>query len=391
MILEKTYDIDIPKQNIIVICLTEECNLSCKYCYMLKKNNFNKMDFYTATQIVDFVLKNKKIFNKDKVIFDFIGGEPFLAIDLLDKVTDYIKKEMNKQQHPWNKNYIIRILTNGINYSQREVQEYIKKNKDHLIVGFSIDGNKEKHNLQRVFKNGKGSYDAVIKNVPLWLSQFPNSYAKATFSHEDLPLLKDSIISLWNLGIKDISANIVFENVWSQNDPIIFEKQLCDIADYIIENAIYKEDRYNLKFFNPNLCKPLNTSLLEKPYCPAGIDEFAFDCNGFIFPCIRFLDFSLKNKKGFSIGNVFEGFVDEKLEMFSKFSRLQVDTEKCSGCSVENSCPTCLALNYDVSEEPIDQLKRTTFNCSMHKANVRAAKYFYDNLEKLKIDGELTI
>ena len=44
-----------------------------------------------------------------------------------------------------------------------------------------------------------------------------------------------------------------------------------------------------------------------------------------------------------------------------------------------------------MSEEPIDQLKRTTFNCSMHKANVRAAKYFYDNLEKLKIDGELTI
>lgn len=383
MILGKTYDIDIPEQNIVVICITEKCNLRCKYCYMVGKNNLNSMDFDVAKKIIDFTLENRDVFSKKNVIFDFIGGEPFLEIDLLSDITEYLKKSIEEKDHPWRENYTIRILTNGINYDSEKVQNYIQKNRSNLVIGFSIDGNKEKHNLQRVFENGRGSYDLVVKNVPLWLSQFPNSYAKVTFSHDDLSFLKNSIVNLWELEIKDISANIIFENVWDKSDPVIFEKQLGKLADYIIENNIWRKDGYNVKFFNPNLCKPLDASLSNKPYCAAGIDEFAFDYNGNIFPCIRFLDFSLSNKKGFSVGNVFQGFNKEKLNIFPKLSRLHVDPEECSNCNVKNGCVTCLALNYDVSEKQLGNFKRTTYTCEMHKANVRAAQYFYNKIKKL--------
>lgn len=222
----------------ITLSLTEDCNLACKYCYMTGKNNKEKMDFNIAKKVIDYILFNRKEFNSDSVILGFIGGEPFIEIDLLDKISDYIKKQMFLLDHPWFNKYRFSISTNGILYDTPKVQKYINKNITHLSVGFSIDGNREKHNIQRIYPNGKGSYDDVIRNLPLWKKQFPSATTKATFSHNDLPYLKDSIISLWNLGIKNVLANIVYEDVWQNGDDIIFEAQLKQLADYILENKI---------------------------------------------------------------------------------------------------------------------------------------------------------
>ncbi len=74
--------------------------------------------------------------------------------------------------------------------------------------------------------DGSGSYDDVVKNIPLWQKQFPNSSTKVTFASADLKYLKESIIHLWNLGLKLIPANVVFEDVWQEGDDLIFEEQL---------------------------------------------------------------------------------------------------------------------------------------------------------------------
>ena len=92
--------------------------------------------------------------------------------------------------------------------------------------------------MQRVFPDGSGSYDIIRKNVDLWLTQFDGS-TKVTFASDDLPLLKESIIQLLNDGIKDISANVVFEDVWKEGDDQVFEEQLKQLADYIIDNDLY--------------------------------------------------------------------------------------------------------------------------------------------------------
>ena len=70
------------------------------------------------------------------------------------------------------------------------------------------------------------------KNIDLWKSQFKGT-TKVTFASDDLPLLKDSILDLWNRGIEDVAANVVFEDVWKENDDKVFESQLKSLADYI--------------------------------------------------------------------------------------------------------------------------------------------------------------
>ncbi|URZ05982.1 radical SAM peptide maturase, CXXX-repeat target family [Clostridium felsineum] len=362
----------------ILFSVTEACNLACKYCYMKGKNTKNKMSFETAKKAVDYILSKRELFNEKSVVWEFIGGEPFLEIDLIDKVSDYIKLKMYTENHPWFNKYMFNFSTNGLLYNTPKVQKYIKKNRGHISIGISVDGNKIKHDLQRVRLDGSGSYDDVLKNVPLWLKQFPEASTKATFAHDDLPYLKDSIISLWNNGIKIVAANVVFESAWHDGDDTIFEEQLKKLADYVLENKMWEE--YSVRFFSPNIGFPLTEEEKKSNFCGSG-RMLAMDYKGDFFPCIRFLDFTMTNKKGLCIGNVDKGINTDKLRPFQALTLESQSTNECINCEVASGCAWCTGFNYDAADtDTIYQ--RATFICKMHKANVRATEYFWDKFTK---------
>lgn len=359
----------------ITFCVTESCNLKCKYCYMSGKNDNKKMSFEVAKNAVDYILSKPDIFNEEAVIWDFIGGEPFLEIDLIDKITDYIKFRTYELKHQWFNKYRLCFSSNGILYDNLKVQKYLEKNRLHISIGISVDGNKLKHDLQRIKLDGSGSYDDVVKNVPLWLKQFPGAMTKATFSHDDLPYLKDSIISLWDIGITNVAANIVFEDVWKDGDTDIFENQLKELADYVIENKLW--DTYTVRFFDPNIGFALEESEKKSNTCGSG-KMLAIDCEGDFYPCVRFLDFSLSNRKGRKIGNFKNGVDFNKTRPFLALTMVNQNEEKCNNCEVATGCAGCAGYNYDCFGTIY---KRATYLCEMHKANVRACEYFWNELE----------
>jgi sulfatase maturation enzyme AslB (radical SAM superfamily) len=128
------------------------------------------------------------------------------------------------------------------------ITQGIHKNRNNIGISFSVDGSKRKHDLQRIKVDGTGSYDDVVKNVPLWLEQFPGASTKATFAHEDLPYLKESIVNIWDLGVKTIYANVVFEDVWHDGDDLIYEQQIRELGDYVLENEMWRE--HSVSFLN---------------------------------------------------------------------------------------------------------------------------------------------
>lgn len=367
------------KVKTITFSVTEDCNLACKYCYMTGKNHTKRMSFETAKKAVDYILEHRDIFEEKSVVWDFIGGEPFLEMELIDRICDYIKVKMFEMDHPWFNSYRFSFSTNGLLYNTPVVQNYIKKNHMHLSIGISVDGNKEKHDLQRIRKDGTGSYDDIVKIVPLWQEQFPESTTKATFAHDDLPLLKDSIISLWNLGIKNVSANVVFENVWEDGDDIIMEQQLKKLGDYVLEHELWKE--YSVRFFEPDIGKPLSEEDKKKNFCGAG-HMLAIDCDGNFSPCIRFLGVSLNHKKPLFIGNVNEGINEERIRPFLALDYTSQSLPECVNCDVATGCAWCQGCNYDMADtDTIYQ--RATYICKIHKATVRANKYFWNRFEKV--------
>lgn len=361
----------------ITFIVTKDCQLACKYCYLVGKNTKERMTFDVARKAVDYILTHHELFNEDSVIWDFIGGEPFLEIDLIDSICDYIKIKMFSLNHPWFYSYRFSFSTNGLNYSSDKVQHFIAKNHEHLSIGISIDGTRKKHDLNRIYKDSmRGSYDDVVKNIPLWLRQFPSGGTKVTISSADIPYIHESVMHLYSLGIHQVNINCVFENVWGKDDDHVFEEQLIKLADDIIDNDWYKN--YTCSFFSETIGKPLDLERDNQNWCGAG-RMLSIDSVGNFYPCTRFAAFSLRNKKPRVIGNVNDGINKNLLRPFLTLDRFSQSTNKCLQCEVASGCAWCQGENYDAADtDTIYQ--RSTAICKMHKARVRANNYYWKKL-----------
>ncbi len=382
----------------ITFIVTKDCQLACKYCYLVGKNSKERMTWEIAKQAIDYILGHEEDFKEESVIWDFIGGEPFLEIDLIDKICDYLKTEMYKREHHWFNSYRFAVSTNGINYHTDKVQNFIKKNKEHLSIGITIDGTRRKHDLNRIWKtqemelgimpkpeNEHGSYDDVVKNIPLWLEQFPKSGTKVTISSSDIPYIKESVLHLYSLGIHEVNINCVFENVWKEGDDKLFEKQLTELADAIIDGG-YNSD-YACSFFSENIGKPMNKIQDNNNWCGAG-KMLSVDANGIFYPCTRFAQYSLRNKKAWIIGNVHDGINNNRLRPFLTLDRCTQSNPECIDCEVASGCAWCQGENYDAADTPT-VYQRSTAICKMHKARVRANNYYWSKLfRKLELEGQ---
>lgn len=370
----------------ITFIVTKDCQLACKYCYLVGKNSHERMTWDVAKTAIDYILEHEDDFKEESVIWDFIGGEPFLEIELIDKICDYIKVEMFRKHHHWFNSYRFSFSTNGINYGSDRVQQFIEKNHDHLSIGITIDGTKRKHDLNRVWKGykpEKGSYMDVVKNIPLWLKQFPGSSTKVTISSADIPYIKESVIHLYSLGITNVSINVVYENVWKENDDVLFENQLIELADAIIDGGYY--ENYFCSFFLDSIGKPMNPILNNQNWCGAG-KMLAIDANGNFYPCTRFAQFSLRNKPARIIGDIHTGINRNKLRPFISLNRSIQSTSECVTCEVASGCSWCQGENYDAADSNTI-FQRSTAICKMHKARVRANNYYWNKLfRKLEHD-----
>lgn len=382
----------------ITFIVTKDCQLACKYCYLVGKNTKERMSWNVAKQAIDYVLDHEADMKEESVIWDFIGGEPFLEIDLIDKICDYLKVEMYRRKHHWFNSYRFSFSTNGINYGTEKVQNFIKKNHTHLSIGITIDGTKRKHDLNRIWKTAEmeqgivpkpkdehGSYDDVVKNIPLWLEQFPGAGTKVTISSADIPYIKESVLHLYSLGIHEVNINCVFEDVWKEGDDKLFEEQLMQLADAIIDGGYYQD--YACSFFTEQMGKPLDCNVDNQNWCGAG-RMLAIDAEGNFYPCTRFAQYSLRSKKAWIIGNVRDGIDKNKLRPFLTLDRCTQSTQECIDCEVASGCAWCQGENYDAADTPTIY-QRSTAICKMHKARVRANNYYWNKLyRKLEKEGE---
>lgn len=370
----------------ITFIVTKDCQLACKYCYLVGKNTKERMPWEIAKQAVDYILEREDEFREESVVWDFIGGEPFLEIDLIDRICDYIKMEMFRRNHHWFNSYRFSFSTNGINYHEEKVQNFIKKNKEHLSIGITIDGTEMKHDLNRVYKiTNRGSYKDVARNIPLWLEQFPNAGTKVTISSADIPYIKESVLHLYSLGIHEVNINCVFEAVWEQGDETLFEEQLMQLADAIIDGGYYQD--YTCSFFTEHIGKTMDCVMDNQNWCGAG-RMLAVDAAGNFYPCTRFAQYSLRSKKAWIIGNIHDGIDKNKLRPFLTLDRCTQSTKECIDCEVASGCAWCQGENYDAADTSTIY-QRSTAICKMHKARVHANNYYWNKLfRKLELEGE---
>lgn len=370
----------------ITFQVTDACNLACTYCYQINKGN-HKMPLEIAKRFIDILLENdnntKQYIDtraKKAVVLDFIGGEPFLEIELIDKICDYFIEQAILKDHPWQYFYMFSFSSNGTLYFKPEVQNFLKKHEGHVSLSISIDGNKQLHDACRVFPDGKGSYDIAISAVHHYIDVLGGSMgSKMTLAPENIQYTSEAIISLIQEGYTNINLNCVYEKGWTVEHATTLYYQLKLIADYLINNQL--DNKIYISMFEENFFRPKSHDDIQN-WCGGNGQMIAVDYKGDIYPCIRYMESSLGNEvPPIIIGNIYDGIIaNAKCKAcandLKNVNRITQSTQECIDCSIAEGCSWCQAYNYQDSGGDINH--RATYICVMHQARALANSYYWN-------------
>ena len=138
------------------------CNLACKYCYYLEKNNLyqNSNHHLMSDEMLEqFTREYIEAQTMPQVLFTWHGGEPLM------RSIDFYKKALALQKKYAHGKQIDNVIqTNGTLLTD-EWCEFFAKN--HWLVGISIDGPQEYHDHYRVTPAGKPSWEKVMQGIQL--------------------------------------------------------------------------------------------------------------------------------------------------------------------------------------------------------------------------------
>lgn len=362
----------------LVIQTNDSCNLACKYCYEKNKST-HVMTFETAKKAIDVLFPTLKDGN---VILHFIGGEPLLQIDLIDQITDYFSTLKD--------NFHIIIATNGTLCNTDSFIKYKEKWKDKLTYKVSVDGNKEMHNMCRVFKDGTGSFDIAIKEAKKELEENPDTHATMVITPQNIKYLYDSVKYDIDLGYKTVVITYNYDEYWNNESAKQLYREFKKIADYILDKQV------NISLFNEYFCHPREENVSPK-WCKMGQGSLiTVDCSGDIYPCIRMTPSSIKNREPYKIGDLENGINNED-RIKEYLSDECILPERCYSCPIGLGCSYCGAVNYRETGNVNKVVKNT---CWPHRARALYNCYYWNkyykknNIEKvwkLDLDRETSL
>lgn len=373
----------------ITFQVTDDCCMACTYCYQHNKDH-HSMPFEIAKLFIDKLLNDEYLIintsNTFGICFDFIGGEPLMNIDLIQKVWEYYLEQTIALNHPWLLHSRFSICSNGLLYFNEKVQNFIKKYHNWGTITFSIDGNKELHDLCRIDLKGNGTYDRAVLAMQHYTKisgRMPST--KMTLSPDNIKYTKDAIVNLIDLGYINIFLNCIFEKGWEYSHATLFYYQLKELTDYLVNNNLY--DKVSISIFSEIDFKPMEEAD-DRNWCGGIVDEhsgMAIDWEGKIFPCLRYMESSLNGKQApLFIGTVQGGFYQDQEEknnekLLSNITRRSQSTDKCFYCPIAKGCAWCSGYCYECNGTPNC---RTTYICVMHQARALANCYYWNKVYK---------
>ena len=138
------------------------CNLACKYCYYLEKNNLyqnSHRHLMSDEMLEQFTREYIEAQTMPQVLFTWHGGEPLM------RSIDFYKKALALQKKYAHGKQIDNVIqTNGTLLTDGWCEFFAK---NHWLVGISIDGPQEYHDHYRVTPAGKPSWEKVMQGISL--------------------------------------------------------------------------------------------------------------------------------------------------------------------------------------------------------------------------------
>lgn len=338
----------------VTLTLTEQCNLSCVYCYEGNKSA-RCMSLETAKRIISSELNGD---SSEEITFELFGGEPFVNFSLIKSIVEFLRKNFSK------KKYKVFITSNGT-LINKDIQKWLIDNKDIVTVGLSLDGDKEMQNINR-----SNSFERI--DIDFFAKHYPKQTVKMTVSDKTLSNLSRGVIFLHNRGFR-VHCNFAFGLNW--ND-VSYQKelylQLKNLVKYYLDNNIGEPCsmlNFNLEYVTRNRPDYLHR------WCGTG-HMHTYDVLGNCYPCQFFMPISMGDKS-------------QKINEISIPKNIPISCMdlRCQSCSMKLICPTCYGSNYLQYGTPY---RKDEGYCILMKIVFLANSYYrYKMLENGYYDNDL--
>ena len=327
------------------------CNLDCKYCFYLEKENLYPQEskWSMPEEVLEaYIREYIEGQNVPTISFAWQGGEPtLLGVDYFRHVVEL------QHKYAQGKRIENAFQTNGILLDD-EWGEFLAKNR--FLVGLSIDGPRELHDCYRVDKGGQPTFDRVVRGLgflkkhgvefntltvvhrknsqhPLQVYRFLREIGSGFLQF--IPIVERMAAKPDRNGLVLIgpAANqLATVSSWSV-EPLAYGRFLCAIFDEWVRNDV---GRYFVQMFDVALESwvGMNQSLcVFSETCGAAL---ALEHNGDLYSCDHYV--YPENKLGNILEHPLESLVSSPQQQ--KFGRDKRETlpRYCRECSVRFAC-----------------------------------------------------
>lgn len=146
---------------VVYLFPTANCQLKCGYCYEDGIDRSQSLNLETERKITDWIDRyTQNLVGKiDLLRIVFHGGEPLLKKDVIRSLLAVIAQICRRQKIKLE----TQIVTNGVALDEESVKLLSRYNLTRLQI--TLDGPRMVHDQRRIFANGKGTYDIIMKNI----------------------------------------------------------------------------------------------------------------------------------------------------------------------------------------------------------------------------------
>lgn len=325
----------------LVMNVSHNCNLRCKYCFASTGNYNGARDLMSqemADKTLEWFLKQAK---EAKVLnLNLFGGEPLTNIPLVK----YIVGRCKELEEQYSKKIYITISTNGTILNE-DLVKLIKENDIGLQI--SIDGDKEIHDANRPAANGKSSYDMLAENVKTLQDEVDPAglIPRATIAKGVTDITRVVHHMLDDMNFKCVALTPALgsyeETSYEESDLEEYFKKYDELAETFLEKLRNGEE-FNIYPFVSEV-DAVSKGIKRIYGCGSGLGFASVDIKGNIYPCMRFI-----GNEDYIIGHVETGF-NEKRKMF--YERTVYKRSKCKDCWARHLCGgACVAVQVECGE-----------------------------------------
>lgn len=141
---------------------SSKCNLKCKYCFYhsIAEARYIKDYGFLKEDILKIIIQKASSYcHGGNCVIGFQGGEPLLiGLNFYKKLIEYINEFSNGTT------FSLSLQTNGTLITD-EWAKFFKENN--FLIGISLDGNKDIHNLNRITYKNEETFNKVMKGINL--------------------------------------------------------------------------------------------------------------------------------------------------------------------------------------------------------------------------------